>query len=279
VRPFAFFPAVKLLCFQAFKLQRLFGMIRQESNVRFLEDVHLFVDRLGSDPELSPDVDCRKEMLTVFIYGLPLLGGLEEGGRIAPPLAASETSEQRDSLVRHWRNALPKEIVGSFCSFEKTQKSDLDQHFFKCHSCGLTDKTAVLCTFCVYVCHADHDVVYETRCKGYCDCYESTSGVPCQSKRKGVTRKRKATREKLQRSNEGERSKKANSMHMPEIFEILKSNQEDGGFIQFNFSPKDAGHWLKEDNENLDQPPSKEDNYFDYSSASEIELEQKSFAQ
>ncbi len=45
------------------------------------------------------------------------------------------------------------------CTFTKTHKEFVNQHWYHCHTCGMVDGEGV-CTICAKVCHREHDISY-----------------------------------------------------------------------------------------------------------------------
>jgi len=55
------------------------------------------------------------------------------------------------------------------CTFAQSGQQFVEQHWFQCYTCGLTDSRGC-CLSCVRLCHAGHDVVYAARSRFFCDC-------------------------------------------------------------------------------------------------------------
>ena len=53
------------------------------------------------------------------------------------------------------------------CTFTKTGKSYHVDDYYQCLTC---DMGPSICTTCIKVCHADHDVKYVRNGPHYCDC-------------------------------------------------------------------------------------------------------------
>lgn len=65
------------------------------------------------------------------------------------------------------------------CTFTLTQKEFMNQHWYHCHTCKMTDRVGV-CTVCAMVCHRDHDVTYAKYGSFFCDCGARDNGQ-CQA--------------------------------------------------------------------------------------------------
>ena len=52
----------------------------------------------------------------------------------------------------------------------------MNQHWYHCHTCGLTDR-AGCCSICARVCHRDHDVTYSKNGSFFCDCGAKEDGT------------------------------------------------------------------------------------------------------
>jgi len=59
------------------------------------------------------------------------------------------------------------------CTYVKTKRDYVDQHWFHCRTCGLIGSNGC-CHVCAKNCHSGHDVYYDRFCRGcFCDCAES----------------------------------------------------------------------------------------------------------
>jgi hypothetical protein len=55
------------------------------------------------------------------------------------------------------------------CTFAVHGDQFVEQHWFQCYTCGLTDSRGC-CSACARTCHAGHDVVYAAKSRFFCDC-------------------------------------------------------------------------------------------------------------
>lgn len=60
-------------------------------------------------------------------------------------------------------------LCNKLCTFAVTQREFMQQHWYHCHTCNMTDKAGV-CSICSKVCHKDHDVTYAKYGAFFCDC-------------------------------------------------------------------------------------------------------------
>ena len=90
-------------------------------------------------------------------------------------------SQYRDALA-----AIPAscaDLSKNTCSFSQTGDDFTEQHWYNCHTCGLSwDKGC--CGLCARICHKGHDVTYSRFSSFFCDCGEgsktlSGSSVKC----------------------------------------------------------------------------------------------------
>ena len=60
------------------------------------------------------------------------------------------------------------------CTFTKTGKSYADGHYYECVTCDMTNSGDgySICTTCIKICHAEHDVRYVGYGPHFCDCGE-----------------------------------------------------------------------------------------------------------
>ena len=67
-------------------------------------------------------------------------------------------------------------VSNKLCTFTVTQKEFMNQHWYHCHTCKMTDRVGV-CTVCAKVCHKDHDVTYAKYGSFFCDCGAREDGA------------------------------------------------------------------------------------------------------
>lgn len=111
-------------------------------------------------------------------------GGSSSSSRRARHRRASSDSEGSrylPQLRRYWRRTHHQqaEPAGAgcassgpeqlHCTFAVHGDQFVEQHWFQCYTCGLTDSRGC-CSACVRVCHAGHDVVYAAKSRFFCDC-------------------------------------------------------------------------------------------------------------
>lgn len=60
-------------------------------------------------------------------------------------------------------------LGNKLCTYSISQKDFINQHWYHCHTCKMTDKTGV-CSVCARVCHKNHDVSYAKYGNFFCDC-------------------------------------------------------------------------------------------------------------
>lgn len=70
-------------------------------------------------------------------------------------------------------------LSNKLCTFTTTQKEFINQHWYHCHTCKMTDRVG-MCTICAKVCHKDHDVTYSKYGSFFCDCGAREDGS-CQA--------------------------------------------------------------------------------------------------
>lgn len=61
------------------------------------------------------------------------------------------------------------ELAEQLCTFTRTQKEFMNQHWYHCHTCKMLDGVGV-CSVCAKVCHQNHDVTYSKFGSFFCDC-------------------------------------------------------------------------------------------------------------
>lgn len=61
------------------------------------------------------------------------------------------------------------ELADQLCTFTRTQKEFMNQHWYHCHTCKMLDGVGV-CSVCAKVCHQNHDVTYSKFGSFFCDC-------------------------------------------------------------------------------------------------------------
>jgi len=74
--------------------------------------------------------------------------------------------DDEDSLVD---DSDDESLCNKLCTFTSTHKQFINQHWYHCHTCNMSD-TAGVCTICAKVCHKDHDVSYAKFGAFFCDC-------------------------------------------------------------------------------------------------------------
>ena len=68
--------------------------------------------------------------------------------------------------------------LDALCTFVRSKKEYLVQHWYHCYTCGLTDHTGV-CSVCAATCHRNHETVYHGYTEFYCDCGANDSKKKC----------------------------------------------------------------------------------------------------
>lgn len=69
--------------------------------------------------------------------------------------------------------------LDSLCTFAKTKKEYVVQHWYHCYTCGLTGHSG-MCSVCATTCHRNHDTVYHDCTGFFCDCGASGGKKKCQ---------------------------------------------------------------------------------------------------
>ncbi|XP_057290056.1 E3 ubiquitin-protein ligase UBR4-like isoform X1 [Hydractinia symbiolongicarpus] len=64
---------------------------------------------------------------------------------------------------------------GKVCTFTITQRDYMNQHWYHCHTCKMSDGVGC-CTVCAKVCHKGHDVTYSKHGSFFCDCGAKEDG-------------------------------------------------------------------------------------------------------
>ncbi|CAJ0573857.1 unnamed protein product, partial [Mesorhabditis spiculigera] len=57
----------------------------------------------------------------------------------------------------------------SLCTYSRTQQKFVDQHWYNCHTCTMTEAVGV-CSACAVNCHRGHDLSYSKHGSFFCDC-------------------------------------------------------------------------------------------------------------
>lgn len=60
-------------------------------------------------------------------------------------------------------------LCNKLCTYTRTQKEFVNQHWYHCHSCQMEDGVGV-CSVCAKVCHKGHDITYAKYGSFFCDC-------------------------------------------------------------------------------------------------------------
>lgn len=75
----------------------------------------------------------------------------------------------RRSLDQKQKPSEKKLRTENLCTFTTTGDQFVEQHWYFCHTCGLTGSEGV-CVVCAAVCHAGHDISYSRNSRFFCDC-------------------------------------------------------------------------------------------------------------
>lgn len=70
-------------------------------------------------------------------------------------------------------------LTNKLCTYSISQKDFINQHWYNCHTCKMTDKAGV-CSVCARVCHKNHDISYSKYGNFFCDCGAKEDGS-CQA--------------------------------------------------------------------------------------------------
>lgn len=70
-------------------------------------------------------------------------------------------------------------LSNKLCTYSISQKDFINQHWYHCHTCRMTDKAGV-CSVCARVCHKNHDISYAKYGNFFCDCGAKDDGS-CQA--------------------------------------------------------------------------------------------------
>ncbi|XP_064650064.1 E3 ubiquitin-protein ligase UBR4-like isoform X3 [Lineus longissimus] len=122
-----------------------------------------------------------------------ILGGLkissDRSGTASPPYDAEVHTQEVDS---DWADDMGQDddesagedsdeesLNNKLCSFTITQKEYMNQHWYHCHTCKMTECVGV-CTVCAKVCHKDHELSYAKYGSFFCDCGAKEDGS-CQA--------------------------------------------------------------------------------------------------
>ncbi|XP_039271370.2 E3 ubiquitin-protein ligase UBR4-like [Styela clava] len=62
-----------------------------------------------------------------------------------------------------------EDMSSKLCTYTVTQKEFMNQHWYHCHTCEMTEGIGV-CTICAKVCHKGHDLAYAKYGSFFCDC-------------------------------------------------------------------------------------------------------------
>lgn len=63
----------------------------------------------------------------------------------------------------------------SLCTFVSTQRDFVNQHWYYCYTCKMTDGIGV-CSVCAQICHKNHDISYAKYGNFFCDCGAKEDG-------------------------------------------------------------------------------------------------------
>jgi hypothetical protein len=68
-----------------------------------------------------------------------------------------------------------EDINSKLCTFTITKKDFMNQHWYYCHTCSMTERIG-MCTICAKVCHKGHDISYAKYGSFFCDCGAKEDG-------------------------------------------------------------------------------------------------------
>lgn len=102
------------------------------------------------------------------------LSGISSSSGQAVAAAAPPPGRWRSHALPGAVTPAPPRRRAARCSYRESGENFIEQHWYYCYTCGLTESKGC-CSTCAVVCHAGHDVVYSGRSRFFCDC---GAGVP-----------------------------------------------------------------------------------------------------
>ncbi|VDP08017.1 unnamed protein product [Soboliphyme baturini] len=116
-------------------------------------------------------------------------------------------------------------LDSKLCTFTITQKEFMNQHWYYCHTCNMTDGEGV-CTICAKVCHCGHDLSYAKFGSFFCDCGAKEDNS-CLALVKRIHSKRKSEcSQKSSRSSKSRSSAHPSSSDMEAMSQVMAAERK-----------------------------------------------------
>lgn len=150
---------------------------------------HVLEKLNATDAKQTKAIIAFENVTALMRYMVDLLQGLGYGGCRAISTAwedetPAEFDDYLDDVVGEDDDSAVEDsdedsLGNKLCTYSISKKDFINQHWYHCHTCKMTDKAGV-CSVCARVCHKNHDISYAKYGNFFCDCGAKEDGS-CQA--------------------------------------------------------------------------------------------------